>query len=123
MKGTSTSKLVFRGGGRQSLEGFADADWAACAVDRRSYTGYVFKYGRSMVSWEAKKQKTVALLTAEAEYMALTEATKEAVHLQQLLEARCPVRIWIDNQATEALGKNPIVSRRSKLGMTKPVNF
>ena len=38
------------------------------------------------ISWGTKKQKTVALSSTEAEYMALLEGTKEAVYLQNFLQ-------------------------------------
>ncbi|XP_073956436.1 dynactin subunit 2-like [Choristoneura fumiferana] len=87
------------------LEGAADADWASCAIDRRSVTGYVFTYGGTPISWEAKKQRTVALSTAEAEYMALTEASKEAIYQKNLLNElnikTGIIDIYNDNQAAQ----------------------
>jgi hypothetical protein len=56
----------------QELVGYADADWGATIDDRRSYTGYVFNFGNSAVSWESRKQRTVAMSSTEAEYMALS---------------------------------------------------
>jgi len=99
------------------LHGMADADWAS-SHDRKSYTGYCFNFGGAVVSWEAKKQRTVALSTAEAEYMSLTEAAKEAMHLKMLTEdlglKSETVTIYTDNQAAKSMAENPIVSSRSK---------
>ena len=67
------------------LKGYSDADWAGQIDDRRSTSGYVFFVAGGPVSWQAKTQKSVALSTAEAEYMALSDASKEAVHLKALL--------------------------------------
>ncbi|KAI8430269.1 hypothetical protein MSG28_000599 [Choristoneura fumiferana] len=67
------------------LKGYCDADWANCTIDRRSYTGYAFKLSGGLVSWESKKQPTVALSSAEAEYMALASATKEACYLRRFI--------------------------------------
>ena len=61
-----------------------DTDWASDAVGRRLYSGYAFILAGSVVSWEAPKQRTVALSNTEAEYMALSRATKEAIYLQNL---------------------------------------
>lgn len=66
------------------IVGFADADWGSNIIDRKSYTGYVFKFSNNVISWEAKKQKCVALSSSEAEYMALSEASKEAIFLKKL---------------------------------------
>lgn len=44
-------------------------------------------YGNTSTSWKCKKQPTVALSTTEAEYLALTEATNEALWITQLLNS------------------------------------
>ncbi|KAJ3475377.1 hypothetical protein NLI96_g11880 [Meripilus lineatus] len=67
-------------------EGWTDADWAQCLLDRRSTSGYVFIMAGGAVSWSSKKQQTVALSTMEAEYLALAHATKEAIWLRSLRE-------------------------------------
>ena len=67
------------------LHGYSDADWAGQTDDRRSTSGYVFFVAGGPVSWQSKTQKSVALSTAEAEYMALSDASKEALHLRALL--------------------------------------
>jgi hypothetical protein len=61
-----------------------DADWANDEIDRKFYTGYVFKLADGAISWESKKQPTVALSSAEAEYMVLAAACKEEIYLQRL---------------------------------------
>ena len=102
LRGSQDKGLVFKRNGSY-LEGFADADWGSCPIDRRSYTGYVFRMNGAAVSWEARKQKTVALSSTEAEYMAMTETAKEAVCLRLFLRdigfpVRRPIRIYGDNQ-------------------------
>eukprot|EP00253_Pinus_taeda_P033580 PITA_33580 len=59
-------------------------DWAGDLEQRRSTSGYVFKLFGGVVSWMTKKQYVVALSTIEAEYIAATHASKEAVSLQRL---------------------------------------
>ncbi|XP_055910911.1 uncharacterized protein LOC129945278 [Eupeodes corollae] len=68
------------------LEGFSDADWASDSDHRKSTTGYLFKYQRGLISWDAKKQPTVELSITEAEYMALASTSQEALWLQSLLQ-------------------------------------
>ena len=65
---------------------YTDSDWAGDRQDRRSTGGYVFTLCGGVVSWKTRKQEAVALSTTEAEYMALSDAVKEAIWLQRLLK-------------------------------------
>ncbi|CAL9004198.1 unnamed protein product, partial [Prunus brigantina] len=53
-----------------NLIGYSDADWAGCSDDRKSTSGGVFYVGNNLVAWHSKKQNSVSLSTAEAEYVA-----------------------------------------------------
>jgi hypothetical protein len=68
-----------------SLDGYADANWAGSVVDRKSTSKCCFTLGSAMVSWCSGKQSSVALSTAEAKYIALSVAVREAVWLHELL--------------------------------------
>ena len=101
------------------LQGYSDADWAGQVDDRRSTSGYVFFMAGGPVSWQSKTQKSVALSTAEAEYMALSDASKEAVHLKALLASMGygqsePIVIYEDNQAAQKIAENPVLHDRTK---------
>lgn len=118
LQDTRRMGLRFRKTGR-SLKGFVDADWANCPYDRKSYTGYAFILAGCPISWEAKKQKTVALSSTEAEYMALSEATKEATYLKRFLldidfDEMAQVKILCDNNGARKLAENPVFHNRSK---------
>ena len=63
-----------------------DADWAGDIDSRKSRTGYLFKLGDGPISWQSKKQPTVALSTTEAEYLSLSAGLQEALWLRQLLD-------------------------------------
>ena len=65
--------------------GYSDADWAGEVPGRKSTSGYVFMLNGAAISWSSRTQSVVALSTTEAEYYALCEATKEALHVQKLL--------------------------------------
>ena len=116
---TKAFGLVYHGG-CTTLVGYVDADWASNAVDRRSYTGYAFSLGGAAVSWEARKQRTVALSSTEAEYMALSDGAKEAIYLRRLLNGITqlvsgePVVINNDNQGSHKLARNPVFHSRTK---------
>ncbi|XP_042951770.1 secreted RxLR effector protein 161-like [Carya illinoinensis] len=63
------------------LEGFVDTDYAGSVDTRKSSTGYVFTAFGGTISWKSNLQSVVALSTTEAEYVAMTEAIKEAIWL------------------------------------------
>ena len=85
LQGTFDYCLVYHGTNNidksLDIQGFVDADWAGDLDSRRSTSGYVFTLFGGAVSWMSKRQPTVALSTTEAEYMAATHASKEAVWL------------------------------------------
>ena len=85
LKGTSTMALSF-GRSQLSLQGFVDSDHAGDMDDRKSTTGYVFTLGSAAVSWVSRLQKIIALSTTEAEYVAITEASKEMIWLKGFME-------------------------------------
>ena len=58
---------------------YSDADWGGDVDDRKSTSGYLLQISGTAVSWRSKKQAYVALSTVEAEYMALSNATQEAL--------------------------------------------
>jgi hypothetical protein len=62
--------LWYPKGAHFELIGYSDADYAGCIVDRKSTSGTCQFLGRSLVCWSSKKQNSVALSTAEAEYIA-----------------------------------------------------
>ena len=98
--------------------GYCDASYASDLDTRRSTTGYVFRFHSGAISWSSRLQPTVAVSTAEAEYMAASAAVKEALWLTYLFAdlgfALRPVKLLTDNQAALSLMKHPIASARSK---------
>ena len=103
-----------------NLLGFCDADYAGDLDTRRSTTGYVFLYNGGAITWQSKRQPTVAASTTEAEYMAAAAAVKEGLWLRklaaelELLDGGLAVDIMADNQSAIKLLRNPISSLRSK---------
>ncbi len=95
------------------MVGYCDADWAGDLEDRRSTTWFVFMMGGGATSWNSKQQPTIALSTMEAEYMASTQATKEAIWMTKLMKELGYMKekkvmvIQCDNQGVISLTKNP----------------
>jgi len=125
VKSSMEKGLVFDKNSSCVLQGFCDADWAGDHETRRSTTGFTFIFGGAAVSWGSKLQKTVALSTIEAEYMALCEASKEAVWLNKIVQSVTtqglrtaisggPINIKVDNGGCIDFSKNPVEHKRTK---------
>jgi hypothetical protein len=119
LRGTIEYGLRYAQGDGVKLVGYTDADWAGNAVDRKSTSGCCFSLGSGVVSWFSRKQKSVALSSAEAEYMAASMAACEAIWLRKLLVALFgqelePTIIHCDNQSGIKLSENPVFHDRSK---------
>ena len=67
------------------LAGYFDADWAGNADDRKSTSGHCFYVGKNLVSWMSKKQNSISLFTAEAEYIAAGSCCTQLLWMQKLL--------------------------------------
>ena len=79
------------------LHGYSDSDWAGDQQQRRSTGGYLFLFARAAISWKSQKQGLVTLSSTEAEYVAASEAAKEAKWLSHMfsefiikLNLQCP---------------------------------
>lgn len=115
--GTCDLKLCI--GGEGELEGFADADWAGNAHDRKSNSGYMFRLGDGTISWTARKQTCVALSSTEAEYISLSECCQDLQWILKLMkdfgeDVKQPVKINEDNQSCIKLLKQDGGTKRSK---------
>jgi hypothetical protein len=104
---------------KNGLIGYADADFAADGEDRRSTMGYAYVLNGGAVTWAARKQQSISTSTTEAEYVALCNASKEAVWVRNLLNhigkgMQGAVRILGDNQGALKLVANPEFHARSK---------
>ena len=105
-------------GNHVDVTGFVDSDYAKDPDKGRSITGYAFLVQGCVVSWKAMLHHVVALSTTEAEYMALTEAVKEAIWLRGLLEELGvelnTVAVNCDNQGAIHLSWNHAFHERTK---------
>lgn len=101
-----------------NLEVFSDADYASDQHTRRSVSGLVCKYSGGAIIWASRRQKRVSLSTTEAEYIAASEAAKDAIWLSQLHNKIAPLTtvpiLRVDNVSAIKLTKNPSFHKRTK---------
>lgn len=71
LKGTFNQGLYFNKDFSYNIEAYCDSDWVACPITRRSVSGYFILFGNSPIVWKSKKQITVSLSSAEAEYRSM----------------------------------------------------
>ncbi|XP_042983398.1 uncharacterized protein LOC122312814, partial [Carya illinoinensis] len=100
------------------LISYTDADYAGCKIDRKSTSGACHFLGHALVSWFSKKQNSVALSTAEAEYVAAGSCCAQVLYMKQQLEdfklMYNHIPIKCDNTSAINLSKNPIQHSRTK---------
>lgn len=84
ISGTRKHGLFFSGSS-QPLNGFSDADYGGDLDHRRSTTGYIFTHNGGPVAWCSRRQTCITLSTTEAEYVAASETSREAIWLRHLL--------------------------------------
>ncbi|KRY83042.1 Retrovirus-related Pol polyprotein from transposon TNT 1-94 [Trichinella pseudospiralis] len=97
---------------QHQLIAFCDTDWAEDADSRRSTFGYIMTFCNGPIVWSSRVQKTIALSTVEAEYIALTEDVKEVKWIRQ--NQVTPTPLFSDNQGAAFLTKTPQHHRRTK---------
>ena len=110
--------LWYPKGSKFKLVGFSDADYAGCKVDRKSTSGTCQFLGRSLVSWTSKKQNSVALSTAEAEYVAAGSCCAQLLWMRQTLKDfgynLTKVPLLCDNESAIMIAYNPVDHSRTK---------
>ena len=99
--------------------GYCGADWAGDMGGCKSTTMYYFLFGQGAFSWHSKRKPTVTLSSTEAEYMASTNATKEALWLQQFCKdigfnQVKATTIFCDNRSCITLTQYPKFHARTK---------
>lgn len=118
LKGTIEMKLIY-GKNDNQITGFTDADWAGDLDSRKSTSGYVFTLYGGAISWNTKRQATVALSSTESEYMSAVLGIQEAIWLKALyseifLERSMDIPFYVDNKGAIHLLLNNAVSSRTK---------
>ena len=117
----STRLLTLNLGGDPELDlvGFSDSSYADCPDTACSTMGYCFSLGGAVSAWLSHRQKTTSNSSCEAEYIALSKASREALWLPQFLREvhflkPNPTVLLCDNNGAKALSSNPTHHSRSK---------
>ncbi|SGY55017.1 BQ5605_C006g03949 [Microbotryum silenes-dioicae] len=111
IKGTLDLGLTYRKN-NVTFHGYLDANWGACLTTSRSTMGYAFIYSGAAIAWCSKREHRVAKSTTDAEYLSLSYASGDAIHLSELLAelghpVPGPVVIYGNNQGSLALAQHP----------------
>ncbi|GJU27109.1 putative ribonuclease H-like domain-containing protein [Tanacetum coccineum] len=100
------------------LEAYSDSDYAGSHGDRKSTTGGCQFLGRRLISWQCKKQTIMATSSTKAKYVATANCCGQVLWIQnQLLDYGfnfMNTTIFIDNQSTICIVKNPVFHQRTK---------
>lgn len=120
VKGTMDFGLIYTKNDENNVViGYSDSDLAGNVEDRKSTGGMVFYLNKNLITWNSQKQRCVALSSCEAEFMAATAASCQAIWLRKLLSQITgiyiqPMTLFIDNKSAIDLAKNPVFHGRSK---------
>jgi hypothetical protein len=126
LRRTKDDFLVYGGDEKLIVQGYTDASFQTDRDGFESQSGYVFILNGGAVSWKSSKQDTIADSTTEAEYIAASEAAKEAVWIRKFLDElgvvpsiSVPIDIYCDNNGAIAQAKEPSSSSKSRHVMRK----
>ncbi|KAK0588038.1 hypothetical protein LWI29_033242 [Acer saccharum] len=118
VNGTSNYGIWYSFDTNASLVGFSDADWAGNCDDRKSTSGGCFFLGNNLVSWFCKKQNSISLSTAEAEYIAAGSGCTQLLWMKQMLVDygfnQGTLTLFCDNMSAINISKNPVQHSRTK---------
>ena len=116
--GTRQYSLVYNGHPGVGFEAHVDSDWGSNLDTRRSTSGYILSLANGIFTWTSRTQKSVATSSTEAEYMALSDCSRQVVWIRQLLGELGfhphPTPVSGDNQGSIFIAQNPVTERRSK---------
>ncbi|GJT28628.1 hypothetical protein Tco_0908903, partial [Tanacetum coccineum] len=118
LKGTPNLGLWYLKGSGFDLKAYSDSDYAGCNLDRKSTSGGCQILGGKLVCWSAKKQSSMAMSSAEAEYVAATGCCAQVPWIKSQLAdydvLYDKVPIFFDNTSAIAISNNPVLHSRTK---------
>ncbi|GKB38519.1 retrovirus-related pol polyprotein from transposon TNT 1-94, partial [Tanacetum coccineum] len=112
LKGTINMGLWYPKNNTMSLTAYADADHAGCQDSRRSTSGSAQFLGDRLVSWSSKKQRSTAISTTEAEYIAMSGCCAQILWMRSQLKDYSflfnKIPLYCDNKSAIALSCNNV---------------
>ncbi|XP_070019953.1 secreted RxLR effector protein 161-like [Nicotiana sylvestris] len=118
LKGTQDLVLYYPSDDIFNLIGYADADYVNYLVDRKSTSGMAYFLGSCLISWGTRKQNSMTLSTAKAEYVAAASCCAQLLWIKQQLEdfgvLTESVPLLCDNTSALNIAKNPVQHKRTK---------
>ncbi|KAK7590538.1 hypothetical protein V9T40_002151 [Parthenolecanium corni] len=116
---TQNLKLLFDGNSNTPVEGWADADWAADAIDRKSTGGILIRVFGNPAIWICRKQNSVARASTYAEYVALADTVSELFSVVGILanlkvKINKPISIFEDNSSAIVLANKGKFTKKGK---------
>lgn len=119
LQGTIKYRLRYTVSESSEMLCYTDSDWASDPDSRRSCAGHVVTMANGAISWSSKRQRTVALSSTEAEYMAMTSAVCDVLWMQQLVteldsHGKEKITILCDNTSAISMAENDAFRPRTK---------
>ncbi|GKA74935.1 hypothetical protein Tco_0781313 [Tanacetum coccineum] len=118
LRGTVNRGLWYPKDSLIALTAFADADHAGCQDTRRSTSGSMQFLGDRLVSWSSKRQKSAAISSTEAEYIAMSGCCAQILWMRSQLTdyglGFNKIPMYCDNKSAIALSCNNVQHSRSK---------
>ncbi|GJZ33617.1 putative ribonuclease H-like domain-containing protein [Tanacetum coccineum] len=118
LRGTINQGLWYPKDSSIALTAFADADHAGCQDTRRSTSVSIQFPGDRLVSWSSKRQKSAAISSMEAEYIAMSGCCAQILWMRSQLTdyglGFNKIPMYCDNKSAIALCCNNVQHSRSK---------
>lgn len=117
--GTSDFSLWYLFDSNPEIAGYSDADKARDIEDQKSTSGGCFYVKNSFISWHSKKQNSISLSTAEAEYIVAESACTQLLWIKQMLKdygiVQGTMSLFVDNLSAIKISKNLVKESGSTL--------
>ena len=127
INGTSDYGIWYSRDSNECLAGYSNADWAGFIDDRKSTSDGCFYLGNNLVSWMSKKQNSVSLSMAEAEYIATASCCAQLLWMKKLLHdygtSQDTMCVFYDNTSAINLSKNLVQHSKSSISRSDTTSF